>query len=431
MAGAEEEASAMSKLFKGLMSGFGQQSGKKLAGWAISALAGTGGDAGQISQIQDQLNQISAQLNQMQADIKALEEAVDWLSCNGQTALSNIPISELTTMLNRYIVLLGQPTKGSAPGSAPITDPTALYEWANQTVSGPTAVVQTAINNINLNLTGVTKDTGSIKACAKAMLNNWKTPLAESDYYSQLYQYLGVFYNWQATALNLLIEADHMLALHYAPPAPTVDVAIHVCDNPPAGSQQALYCSDAQQYANVLYFNTLAQAVQAGAAYAWNVPGEGNLAIQKGTSTAWVTDLNVYPGTSEKCGNMVISSKENPCGPTVGTTDPLSVTSYAGYTFGTANFGQWNSMLSQAGSSGQKLSDRMVSAGFAPGRQDALIVYTGQTTPQNANEMKWPDGWGQKNLDPLGGSITGMCFLDTATTYNPFCAGGSAYRNLA
>ncbi len=415
-------------LFKNLVKSAGKQIGKELAGWAMASLGLAGDD--KTAQISAQIAELSKQLDAISRQIEALKAEIETGFCQGQTTAASHALAIIDTAQQQYRTRV----------DAKDTDLPNMVDWANRYVLTSDGV-QTALNDIDKVLQGSAGTTGAIGQCAKAMLNSWKQPLAEDAYYQDVYNYFAYFQQYQILASNLLAEANHVMALNDAvasgkslptDPADTPTICQDVSGKKKLKNLRS-YCLAANQGINLVYWNLVEQAIDAGAAYAWNVHADGvSLAAQKGTSLVWVTDLNTY-GDTRGCDKPLNSTK-NACGPTVGSTDPLADWDRMGYpTWQVANAQQWTALLQATTMRGKSLADILVEAGMS--RTDKIIFYTGEafTTAQDAG-FRWMPDKGYSYMQLAQADAQALCMSDTNFTYSDpmglFCKDGYLFRNL-
>lgn len=398
----------------GLLQSFTDEYFGGTAGFVLSALMGSNGKSNELQPILDELKKIQSQINDISDQINDLRRDVAFAACQGQTTEAAQAVAVIQTANQRYINLI----------KSKETSPALLSRWVEEVLN--VTSVQTSINTIHNVLTGLGGTTGSLGACGQALQAKWVKPLDEDGYYRMLWNYLGFFYQAEVLGMNMLIDANHYKAAEAAKaakqqlPEPEY-MGRFLCDRrfgPPAGKT---WCNAALQVANIVYYDMLKQAEQAGAAYAWNTYGRGrdpvapNMATQKGTSLVWWLDLNTWkPEVLKRNGCTLPLSSKNPCGPLVGKGELRGTEGEFGFyeTWNTADENQWAALLNLKQNGGAKLSEVMESVGFAKGKSDNLIVLTRNRAP-----VGFPGGYdrnGTMEVDRyLGEPARGSCFLDT------------------
>lgn len=429
-------------LFQGLANSTAQQSEQgsqvslnsaaPLVGWVTAALGVAAKyqsmqqTAAQLAQIEDQIASVQQGLNTIEGQISTLQDTIDKLAeqtayadCSVQSSQMTQTLSTITTVQNSYYELLQQAVN-AAQGEAGQVAPSwsQLQNWAEDAVSGADSM-RVALHTIDNVIVG-TSDDGSLPACASALWSYaGQAPLAwEQSYYPQVYTYVAYWYQVQVQALNLYVEAQHLLAVGASgnpTQYPTNDPAV-ACDAPVANGDMVTACNNAADAVSMVAQNITDQFIAAGAPYSWGTGGQVFSANPKnGTAVAWLMDINDFQ--SDGC-TLPLTSAGTPCGGTVGTSPQFADPSWGDFSWGVypnwipATSATWLSLgvLDQAGT----VSELMADAGFGDSSWGAgnglsgLIVYTGETSQSTV--------WNGTFIQDGNYQLAGQCFLDTSNT---------------
>lgn len=249
-------------------------------GWMASAIGiASSSDTqvvAQLQQIEDQITGIQSTVSTIDSQIEQLSQALDALSlqiakdnCAVQSAQLTAALSTVQTAQTQFSTYLDQ-AAGQADGVKGQVAPSwqQLVNSANDVVSGSDNL-RVALHTIDNVLTGTSND-GSILACVAAMAQYaGSTPFGwEQAYYSQVYVYLAYFYQIQVQALNLYVEAQHVLALEASgrPPA-SFDIGSpqKICTPPLFNGDMVTACNNAADAVALVVSNITDQFMIGGA----------------------------------------------------------------------------------------------------------------------------------------------------------------------
>lgn len=452
------------QLFQGLADSTANQSAQSASlavgmpdifGWEMAAI-GIAGSAqstaetvAQLSEIDDQITgiqntitSIGAQITGLQSQLKALSAQLQNQDCGVETAQMTLTLGYIQDLERKFSGFATQASQ-AADGAAGVAPPTwgQIVGWANTAVSG-TYSVPVMLNTLNNVLVGTTDD-GSISACAAAAVPlAGTTPFGwEQAYYSQVYNYMAYWYQIQVIALNLYVQAMHVLAVE-ASGDPTdfpVGDPSGVCQPPLAKGDVVTACNLAADEVSDLTDAITAQFSIAGAPYSWGTAGQvfaanpfaaGNpVPIQP---YAWLMDINDFQTAG--C-TLPVSSASSPCGGSVGTSGQFANPTWGDFVWGAytgwvpAKTLPWQSIgLQPPQTTNAPIWQRMQQLGFgdptwgAEGGLDNLIVYTGEVVTSDAD---------LENAYPGSASVTGQCFFDTANNISdgpPVASGVSSWN---
>ncbi len=373
----------------------------------------------QITGIQTQISSIDAQIQGLQKQISALAQQAQYADCSVQSATMTPALATIQSAQEEYNTLVSQSLAAAqnVPGQvAPSSS--QLVTWAQGTVTG-SGSMRVALHDLDNVLVG-TSDDGSLPACAQALWSYAGTSQFgwEQAYYSQLYTYLTYWYQVQVQALNLYVEAMHILALD-ASGQPTqwpITDPSAVCTPPLANGDMVTACNSAANAVALVVDTISDQFMVAGAPYSWGTGGQvmaENPTLRQ--PFAWLMDLNDFQ--TDGC-QLPVSSVTAPCGGSVGTSSQFANSTWGDFTWGTYNgwvpatTALWLSIgIQPTSTSSLPIWQALQQAGLgdtaswgAQGGLYGLIIYTGETaTATNTYELFW---WGTE-------SITGQCFFDT------------------
>ena len=430
-------------LLKSTLEGAMSQVGSSAAGWAIGMIFGAKDNKQeqQSEQILTKLEQISAQIDELKASINRLDTDVKLGSCKNDINNARQAITYIKTAMTQYQVLIAGRTK----------DAQNWRKWAEDATSqGPSAYA--ALVQMALFLSdGSSVGTGAITACSQYLYQDWRDKaaagrqLGEGDYYGRLWEIVQYFYQYQVIALNIVVEANHVLAtLAYKEnngTLPPADKIAKVCQASGPGQQDALgwdpryYCGMAEQVARDVWNAMLDQALLAGAGFVQNPAARDAIQAQYGTTKVWVSSIGRFG--AQDCPEPTDSDQEA-CGDSVGLDEPFTEAEGAslGYQgWGFANQEQWADMLRSRQHPGVYGFTLLELAGFAPDQN--VIVYTGSIA--SGGSMYWPTiaelpdyfrQWRKLKNDDW----KGRCLFDSGKVvqeghYLPYCDGQYAHMN--
>ncbi len=387
-----------------------------------------------LQQVQQSLTAVDQQIAQMQVELAAVSVQQAWADCAEQTQGTSQPVAVIQSASDEYNQFITQAT--SANGSEPAPTVEALVDWAQDYTSGAKNLL-TALNDIADVLSG-TQQTGSLQACGQALYSMYSTSALnfEENYYGPLYQYLSYWYQTQVQGLNLYVEAQHVLALDAAgdltgfqPTDPAV-----ICTQDISGAVTTA-CDNAQASVNTVYDAIRGQIFIAGAPYLWGSGDMVTAAAPAQNNKAWLVDINDYNSTG--CV-LPLTSNTSACGGTVGSTWPLSPTTWGPFSWG--SYSNWQpavtaDWLALMPASQQKLSmsgtyaSWMAQLGFGdstwgPGAGlENLLIYTSEITESSNPDLN-AKTWMNNAVSDYQNAVDGMCLLDTAAYVG---SGGSAW----
>lgn len=414
-------------------------------GWSISMLFNAGKDD-PLKPVLDQLNQLERQLdgikNQMDDLSKNLNEAACDIQTNG-TARSVAAIRSFNKDLQRMIK--SRNTNGED-----------LKNWVDNAIKSDT--LETELDTLDTILRGQAGTNGSIVACSRHYYDQWDQPLDEVGYYNKVWRYVSYFQQVQLLGLSSLVEAYHYMAVRRAKESgrklPDVKTTSKICVPGAAarfGDAVKDYCNRAFQATDDLYFNIVRQSLMAGAAWGWNpnsveMNRKGDkgptIAAQKGTNYVWALELNRFGWIQENCGDTVIDSADKQCARAM-FRSPFDVPNDLKFTWlmhwDIAGTAPWARILATANHDGVRISEIMESAGFAKGKQDKLIVYTGENEASDkfSTWMRWPYWPSDSSWRPLAKDYAGWCLFDSHFIARksqgvwPICAGADGVKFYA
>lgn len=382
----------------------------ELTGWAIGAISGKSSDK-DLKPILDKLNEIQQQLGQISKQIQQLQEDLRQANCDIQTSGAATAVSHIQAF-NKDLrsMIENQNTNGKD-----------LERWALRATDSDT--IRSDLLVLDKILRGQAGSGGSIKACSSALLDKWTKPLDEDTYYSRLWQYMAYFHQAQIVGLNTLVEAYHFMAVERAKeskvPLPAPKDMPNVCTKAFPGYKDAVkdYCSRSFTATQDTYFAMLDQTLLAGAPYAWT-PGSMStdssgaqspvIATQRGTNLVWVLDLSKYRWIQDRCGPGPVDSYRKRCQRAMFTSAPDGYWQQYNLSMRLATSPEWAALLQTQNQVGKRVSEVMEAVGFAQGRQDRIISFTG------THEQAGPGAtWARWNSLALRPAVTAWCTLDT------------------
>ncbi len=404
LVGASGPGEVFSKVLGWLVESVASEGVGAVFGWAMGAIFGGGGEQQNLQPIMDQLNEIKAQLNVITAKIDQLSRQVDFNACQAQTTAAARAVAVITDANDQLLTLVKSKEANAKE----------LDRWSDQVLAvGGLGASLKEIHNV---VAGLAKTNGSIGACGKAYLNDWKVALDEADYYDQVWAYTSYFMQTQLLATNLLIEAAHYKAVakykESGKPLPKPADIAKVCVNNPN-----TYCERANQVVNDSYYNLVIQSIRTGAAFAWTPAAKGEkgfvMSAQKDSKLVWVRELGAYQRTSCQPSSV----PDRPCGATV-SKNSLPSGNWMGYKWQMATPNQWANILDTKKTGDRRISEIMESVGFASGKNNKLIVYAGLRESKKGDRATSWDGGFEHNehqaLAPFGGHQPElMCMFDT------------------
>ncbi|MEI6624166.1 MAG: hypothetical protein WCP28_19915 [Actinomycetes bacterium] len=413
----------------------------------------------QLTAVQSTLSAIQVQLTTLQNSINQLMTQLKETNCATQTQAASSAAANIQSASQGFNELLAQT---QAAGLTPPTQaaPTfaMLVTWAT-TYGGQ---IQSALNDLSLVISG-TADDGALVACAQALYAPAPPPANfEATYYGNLYSFVSYWYQVQVGALNLYVEAQHLLALNASGQVTTLNpnTPQQVCQPPITNGQAQQNCNLAADMVSTVYDNLQAQLTTAGAPYLWGTGGQVMAqspvaTAASGQALAWLTDINTFQ-TSGCTLPLSSAPYTGVCGGSVGVGPTFANSTFGNYTFGPysgwipATSKAWYSTTSTSttvmnhpsGPPDPPVAQAMSYAGLGNSTWGSgnglsnLIILTGETS-SSTGYSDWPlNQFGYQN------SLTGQCLLDsnfqvsgnpTATGWQyPFCdaQGGEPLGNL-
>ena len=349
---AQQQSSAMTTLFTGLMEGVAGGVGQASVGWALSSI-GLAGDSSSLSGIADELKAIDEDLQAIDATLVQLLNAIDNQTCVGTETQSSLTeaVDNITTLFTNYQTQFVQPAQEGDP-----VIPSQLNAWMK-------AVLDQA-SGIAANLTAIhdalyANPSNVILECIQSITQTYTSGQGPKEnivddrpYYTPIINTLNYYYGVQVQGATVLVEALHLEACQAAAVAdpdlhcdfttaststPASD-ASDICDEP-TGTVKT-YCDEATEVvtdpgtATGMYERVLAQLIYAGAPYS-----NDELGLMWGSSVVFAKSLEDFTNTAyanevppEPCP-LPLSSAD-PCGFTINyyfITSPLDPLIYGGY----------------------------------------------------------------------------------------------------
>ena len=349
---AQQQSSAMTTLFTGLMEGVAGGVGQASVGWALSSI-GLAGDSSSLSEIADELKAIDEDLQAIDATLVQLLNAIDNQTCVGTETQSSLTeaVDNITTLFTNYQTQFVQPAQEGDP-----VIPSQLNAWMK-------AVLDQA-SGIAANLTAIhdalyANPSNVILECIQSITQTYTSGQGPQEnivddrpYYTPIINTLNYYYGVQVQGATVLVEALHLQACQAAAVAdpdlhcdfttaststPASD-ASDICDEP-TGTVKT-YCDEATEVvtdpgtATGMYERVLAQLIYAGAPYS-----NDELGLMWGSSVVFAKSLEDFTNTAyanevppEPCP-LPLSSAD-PCGFTINyyfITSPLDPLIYGGY----------------------------------------------------------------------------------------------------
>lgn len=428
-------------LFKWTLEGVASDIRGQIVGWAIGKLFGAeeNKQEQQMREILEKLDQINLRLDQMQASINRLDTHVQQLDCKGDFNNARVSVSYIDTNRKDFQNLIRQQ----------ITDTDDWVAWAEKVVD-PANSSYWALSNIALFLRDASSlGTGAITSCSRFLYQDWRDQaaagrvLGESAYYGRLWEIIEYFYQYQVVALNMVVEANHVLAtVNYKknngklPPPDQMGIICQGTKERDASgptSDPRTQCGKAKAAAIDTWNAMLDQALLAGAGFWQNPAARRSIQAQYGTSKVWVSNLRNFGSMNcPVAGNDAIDA----CGDAVGLGAPFSdgagaSLGYSGWTF--ANTKQLGDILQTRKFKDKRGYEVLAAAGFDPD-QRGYIVYTGDLA--SGSSMYWPIYSASEGWQPLNPEVwQGRCLFDTTMRIvtdehpMPICEGDYVHMN--
>ena len=399
-----DESSFTTDLFTSLAKGAAGNVGGAAAGWAMSAMGLSNGDAAALASINNDLQTIINQLAGIQQELSDINKAIDQLDCDTQSQAAKKLVTPIQTAVLEYKGFADQAAGKYGPASVPPLD--KMNDWA-ATVTDPTNGVRPALLAINTALTNAGSAKGIIAVCLDP--NVLPPPAAgtvgDTDYYVSnpegtptVANLIDFWFTYQAQGLWMLQEAYHYQAQQATGQTLQPDQVGDVCTNA-TGSLAQYACTQAIEDTNTTYESLAQQFLSAGLPYT----DDQVLTLNTGDANAKLFPRSLEEFTAaagDSCPSPLTAAQL--CGVTVATgatvTDAMKV-EFNGYSPWTAaTKGQFQNILAKRGSTSP--GAYMNSLGFKNAEHKVLL------TPQTASFQIKVSG-----MDTFKGTAT--CFLYT------------------
>lgn len=459
--------SPFATIAEGLVEGIAGSASDGLFTFALSGIAGTGGDSAALNKISGQLSAINSDLKTMEGQLSALINAVYTQTCDeGWDTISGF-VSTLENWWNEYSGFVNNYSQGTAslgpkPSASSTWPPSDFATFADKLYgengldSGSAAPVMTRIQNLLLGAGGAQ---GVIGSCIVANTSSSNIPQSgtwdDRKYWCEgpvkngmcqkgIQNIMNYWYGLQLQMLTMMADAYHYQAwlscgstcasssydldnlcnettAETSLPAPNV-----ICEQ----LQDWMDTGDIPYYAGIYnqwvsvgapYTNDTTRMLQVGQTC---LPGDAGCTST--VSYLWPRSLEnvTWPSNSGKAACGTLDSNTNVCGPaalpfsdSAPTFEADYAPDYTNVTWDVATPADMHDLIK--GWNSGKLGDYMNANGFAD-VGDYIVIFAGASY---INVVVPSDTW--SDLGPYSGDIA--CFIHTALDYSdtgeqPFCA---------